>query len=70
MADQKPTIVETRGSSSNVGLMLLALAIIIAAGVGFMYYQNEKAESDAVSTAAGAVSDAADTAKDAVKPGN
>ena len=66
MADDKTTIVKSGGS--NVGLIILALAVLIAAAVGFMYYQKEQSKNDAITGAASAVGDAAKDVGDAVKP--
>ena len=66
MADDKTTIVKSGGS--NIGLIVLALAVLVAAAVGFMIYQNQQAKNDAISGAASAVSGAAKDVGDAVKP--
>lgn len=66
MAEDRTTVVKTGGS--NVGLIVLAVAIIIAAIVGFLFYQSEQSKNDAVSGAASAVSDSAKKVGDAVKP--
>ena len=66
MADERPTVVKTGGS--NTGLIILALAIVIAAVVGFMFYQNEQSKNDAITGAATAVTGAAKDVGDAVKP--
>lgn len=65
MADQKPTVIKT--GSSNVGLIFLGLAVIVAAVVAFIMFQSESKENDAVSGAASAVSDAAKDVGDAAK---
>lgn len=66
MAQEKPTVVTTGGS--NIGLIILAIAIVIAAVVGFVIYQNESAKNDAITGAASAVGSAAKDVGDAVKP--
>ena len=66
MAEDRTTVVKTGGS--NVGLIVLAVAIIIAAIVGFLFYQSEQSKNDAVSGAASAGSDSAKTVGDAVTP--
>jgi len=66
MAEDRTTVVKTGGS--NVGLIVLAVAIIIAAIVGFLFYQSEQSKNDAVSGAASAVSDSAKKVGDAVTP--
>jgi len=71
MADQGPTVIETRsGAGAGIGMALLAVAIIVAAIVGFMFLQNDTKQTTAVTGAAQAVGDAATKAGDAVKPSN
>ena len=66
MVEERTTVVNT--GSSNVGLIILAIAIVIAAVVGFMYFQSEQTENSAVTGAATAVGEAAGDVSDAVKP--
>ncbi len=66
MADEHQTVVKS--GSSNLGLILVALAIIVAAAVGFMFYQSEQSKNNAITGAATAVGDAAQDAGDAVTP--
>jgi len=66
MAEAKKTVVKTGGS--NIGLIILALAIIAAAALGFLYYQNEQSKNNAITGAASAVGSAAKDVGDAVKP--
>ena len=66
MADDKPTVIKT--GNNNLGLIVLALAIIAAAVVGFAYYQSEQSKNDAITGAASAVGEAAKDVGDAVKP--
>ena len=66
MANEGPTVVKTGGS--NIGLIILAIAIVIAAAVGFMYYQSEQSKTNAFTGAASAVGDAAKDVGDAAKP--
>jgi uncharacterized protein HemX len=68
MADHEPTVVKTGGS--NIGLIILAVAIIIAAAVGFLFYQSQQSKNDAITGAASAVGDAAKDVGDSVKPDN
>ena len=60
---------QEKSGSSNLGLIILALAICVAAAVGFMFYQNEQSKNNAITGAASAVGDAAKDVGDAVKPG-
>ena len=63
----KETIVETRGSGGNgIALVLLAVAIVIAAFVGFMFLANDTKETNAVTGAAQSVGQAADSVGEAV----
>jgi len=66
MVDNKTTVVKSSGS--NVGLIILAMAVVIAAIVGFMIYKNEQTQNDAITGAATAVTGAAKDVGDAVKP--
>ena len=66
MADDRQTVVKSGGS--NIGLIILAVAIIIAAVVGFMFYQSEQSKNNAITGAASAVGDAAKDVGDTVKP--
>ena len=66
MAEREPTVVKT--GNSNIGLIVLALAIIGATVVGFAYYQSEQDRNAAVSGAASAVGEAGKDVGDAVKP--
>jgi len=65
MSEDRTTVVKT--GSSNVGLIVLALAIIFAVGAGLMFYQSEQRKNDAVSSAASAVGDAAKSVTDTTK---
>jgi hypothetical protein len=66
VADNKTTVVKSSGG--NVGLIILALAVVIAAVVGFMIYKNEQTKNNAITGAATAVTGAAKDVGDAVKP--
>jgi|GEM_PF-2737120 len=66
MANEGPNVVKTGGS--NIGLIILAVAILIAAAVGFMFYQSEQSKNSAITGAASAVGDAAKDVGDAAKP--
>jgi uncharacterized protein HemX len=66
MADDRTTVVKSSGS--NVGLIILALAIVIAAGVGFMFYQSQQSKDNAIAGAASAVGDTAKKVGDSVQP--
>lgn len=66
MANEGPTVIKTGGS--NIGLIILAIAVVIAAAVGFMVYQSEQSKNNAITGAASAVGDAAKDVGDAVKP--
>jgi len=66
VVEERTTVVKT--GSSNVGLIILALAIVIAAVVGFMYFQGKQSKNEAVTGAATAVGQAAGDVSDAVKP--
>lgn len=54
-------------SSSNLGLIVLAIAVLIAAAVGFLFYQSQQNKDNAVTGAAQAVGDAAKDVGDAAK---
>ena len=64
MADERTTVVKTGGS--NVGLVILAIAVVLAAVLAFVFFQNQRSH-DPVSSAASAVSDAAKDVGDAAK---
>ena len=49
-------------------LIILAIALVIVAAVGFMVYQSEQSKDNAIEDAAGAVGDAAKDVGDAVNP--
>jgi predicted membrane-bound mannosyltransferase len=66
MANEGPTVIKTGGS--NIGLIILAVAIVIAAVVGFMFYQSEQSKDNAITGAASAVGEAAKDVGDAAKP--
>lgn len=66
MVDERQTVVKT--GNSNVGLIILAIAIALVAAVGFMFFQSEQAENNAVTGAATAVGEAAGDVSDAVTP--
>lgn len=66
IVEERQTVVKTGGS--NIGLIVLALAILVAAAVGFLFYQSQQSKNDAVTSAATAVGDAAKDVGDAVKP--
>lgn len=66
MVERETTVVKTGGN--GMAIALLAIAIIIAAGVAFMFLQNDTKKTDAVSGAAQSVSDTAKDVGDAVKP--
>lgn len=66
MAEERTTVVKT--GSSNLGLIVVVVALLVLAAVGFMFYQSESSKNDAVSSAAGAVGDAAQDVGDAVSP--
>lgn len=66
MVERETTVVKTGGSGMAIGL--LAIAILIAAVVAFMFLQNDTKKTDAVSGAAQSVSDTAQQVGDAVKP--
>lgn len=68
MAEERTTVVKTGGS--NIGLILLALAIVIAAAVGFLHYQSQKSKNDAIAGAASAVGDTAKKVGDNVPTTN
>lgn len=65
MAERETTVVKTGGNGMAIGL--LAVAIIIAAIVGFMFLKNDNQKTDAVSGAAQSVGQAADSVTDAAK---
>lgn len=66
MPEEHRTVIKEGGS--NIGLIFLGLAVIIAAVVGFMFYQSENSKNNAVSGAASAVEGAAKDVSDAAKP--
>ena len=68
MNEPKTTVVKTGGG--NVGMIILALALVVVAVVGFMIYQSESEKNNAITGAATAVGDAAKDVGDAVKPTN
>lgn len=72
MAD--PKITEVRTGGNGWGLAMIAIALLVIAAVGYMFYTSEQRKDSAVTGAAEAVGDAAqqvgDAAKDAPKPAN
>lgn len=64
MANEKQTVVKT--GSSNVGLVILAIAVLVAAVLAFVFFQDQRS-NDPVSGAASAVSDAAQDVGEAAK---
>ena len=63
MADERQTVVK---SGSNVGLIVFAIAVLIAAVLAFVFFQN-KESNDPIDGAASAVSEAAQDVGDAAK---
>ena len=66
MANERQTVVKT--GNSNVGLIILAIAIVLLAAVAFMFFQSEQTENNAVTGASTAVDEAAGDVSDAVTP--
>jgi predicted lysophospholipase L1 biosynthesis ABC-type transport system permease subunit len=67
MADRE---IIRESSGGGMTAVLIALALIVAGVLGYMYVSSESRKNDAITGAAQAVGDAAQDAGDAVKPSN